>query len=101
MTATMTPHVLAPPVDERAARQTLRDQIARLDGELGELVLSAPWAAPLARESRRGRGGGATLLTLAQLKRARDELAARASAVRRALDARGEREEAMRRVREE
>jgi hypothetical protein len=90
----------APPLDESAARATLRDQIARLDGELGELALSAwPDASP-ARALTRSRPGAA-LLSLAELERIRDALAGGAAAARQALDERGEREEEARRAREE
>jgi hypothetical protein len=88
----------------------MREQIARLDEELSALVLSA-WpaivppevldaAAPvrLAHASART---AATLLTLAELERARDDLAERTAQVRRALDVRGRRQEEARRAREE
>jgi hypothetical protein len=79
-------------VDDAAARRTLRDQIARLDEELGAL------GAPLPPPSDRG---GATLLGIEQLERIRDALASRAADVRGELDDRGEREEEARRAREE
>ena len=62
-------------VDDAAALRTLREQIARLDEELG--ALGAPLPAPATR------GRGATLLGIAQLERIRDSLAARAADVRR------------------
>lgn len=112
MSATLNPILLLQPdVDERAARRTLRDQIARLEAELGELALSA-WPGPdavaiapaLAPRPRRVAGGpaaGAAMLTLAELERTRDDLARRAADVRRTLDERGERQELARRAREE
>ena len=80
-------------VDDAAARRTLREQIARLDEELGAL------GAPLPAPSTAGRG--AKLLGIDQLERIRDSLAARAADVRRELDERGRDEEAARRTREE
>ena len=79
-------------VDEGAARRALRDQIARLDEELGALgdVLPAPLD-----------GGGARLIGLAELERIRDGLAARAATVRRELDERGVAQEEARLAREE
>jgi hypothetical protein len=95
MTTTLRTQLLpAPAVDEAAARRSLRDQNARLDGELA--ALGAPLAAPIA-----GAGRGATVLGLAELERTRDTLAARAAAVRQQLDALGERQEIARRAREE
>ena len=90
-------------VDEGAARRTLRSQIARLEGEIGDLVASAwpgPDAVALAPSPSGGRAGAA-LLTLAELERTRDSLAARAATIRRVLDERGRQKEAARRAREE
>jgi uncharacterized protein (DUF427 family) len=87
--------------DEAAARRTLRDQIARLDGELSALVLSA-WPHPLPGvEAARTRQRPAAVLSLAELERARDRLAAVTSSARQALDALGARQELARRAREE
>src|SRR3954447_24225845 len=86
-------HPLAPVADEAAARRALREQIARLDGELADL--GRPYAA--VTRSRRG----AALKSLAELERTRDALAAAASDERRRLDELGADQEAMRRVREE
>jgi hypothetical protein len=95
MTMTTIHNPLLPPplVDEAAARRALRDQIARLDGELADL------GAPLATPSERG--GGARMQSLEALEVQRDALAARAAAVRQELDATGERQELARRAREE
>jgi hypothetical protein len=101
MTATMETYALHPPlVDEAAARRTLRDQIARLEEELSALVLSA-WPATIPVGTAGASGSGAALLTLAQLEQARDALAARAAAARKALDERGREQEEARRAREE
>ena len=92
-------------VDEAAARRSLREQIARLEGELGDLQMSA-WTSRVPLEALRPQGArrrveGATFLALADLERTRDALAAQAAAARRELDVRGEREELCRRAREE
>jgi hypothetical protein len=84
-------------VDEAAARQALRDQIARLDGELA--ALGVPLATPAGGDGPRGRG--AAVLGLAALERERDRLAASAADARREADERGLREELARRAREE
>lgn len=66
-------------VDERAARRTLRGQIARLERELGETILAA---FPHVAEPRGERfAAGPRLLDLGELERVRDDLADR---VRRA-----------------
>jgi hypothetical protein len=74
---------VAAPVDERAARRTLRTQIARLERELGEAVFAA---FPYVREPELLAGAaapvrGPRMLGLGELERVRDELAER---VRRA-----------------
>src|SRR3954465_11923420 len=86
-------HPLAPVADEAAARRALRDQIARLDGELADL--GRPYGA--VTRSRRG----AALVSLAELERTRDALAAAASDERRRLDELGRDQEEMGRAREE
>src|SRR5215212_4977511 len=71
--------------DERAARRTLLDQVARLEGELAH-VFCASWPrTEMPRPLVAGRGGGPRLLSLAELEEMRDELAARISDARRAL----------------
>jgi hypothetical protein len=78
------------PVDERAARRTLRAQIARLERELGEAVFAAfphVWESDLALPSPRR---GPRMLGLGELERVRDDLAER---VRRARVVVGERAE--------
>src|SRR4051794_8807248 len=79
-------------VDEAAIRRTLRDQIARLDGELADL--GRPYGAVTSS------GRGPRLLSIAELERTRDALAAAASDERRRLDELGREQEGMRRVRE-
>ena len=91
----------AAPPDERAARRTLRDQVARLESELGQ-VFCATWprtemAAPVVPS----RGGGPRLLSLAELEELRDDLAGRVSDARKALSDRTWVEEQNRRLIEE
>ena len=68
-------HVLVPEVDERAARRSLLDQIAKLDKELSSLFCAAyprtgfDWRIP----SR----GGPRMLGMADLEQIRDQLADR------------------------
>ena len=86
-------------VDERAARRTLLDQVARLESELGALFCSAfprkdfDWGV-----STRG---GPRLLSLAELECLRDDLAERLHDVRRTLSDRTWVEEQNRRLIEE
>ena len=74
------PATTRPEVDERAARRTLRDQIARLERDLGAAVIAAyPWLpAGTAGVSH----AGPRLLGLADLERIRDDLADRLAEVR-------------------
>jgi hypothetical protein len=69
-----------PEVDERAARRTLRNQIARLERDLGAAVIAAYPRLPA------GTAGvshaGPRLLGLAELERIRDDLARRLAEVR-------------------
>ena len=74
--------------DERAARRTLRDQIARLEAQLADCVATAfcvrgevPFAVAGAH--------GPRVLGIAELERVRDDLAGRLSDARGALNARG------------
>ena len=87
------PTRLAPP-DERAARRSLRDQIARLEDELSGLFTSA-WHRRLSEPSVPA-SGGPRLLTLGQLEALRDDLAQRLDGARRALAERTLDEEAYR-----
>jgi hypothetical protein len=85
--------------DERAARRTLLDQIARLEQELSQLFCSVwprqdfEWDVP----SR----GGPRLLPIGELECLRDDLAGRVQHVRRALSDRTYTEEQSRRLIEE
>ena len=78
-------------IDERAARRTLRDQIARLDRDLGAAVLAAypRLALPPAQTSH----AGPRVLSLGELERVRDELADRLSDVRGQAAAQAERQD--------
>jgi hypothetical protein len=82
---------------ERAARATLRSQIARLEGELSRIVTAGfPNIAPIPLEL--GPASGPTLLGMAQLERQRDRLAARVQQLTRLAGARAAHE---RRAREQ
>ena len=99
-------HIKAPPatrlrtsvveVDERAARRSLRDQIAKLERELAAAFVTAyprtglDWAVPAV--------AGPRMLTLGELERVRDDLAARLGSTRDALEERTAREEEKRRL---
>ena len=85
--------------DERAARRTLRDQVARLEEELAQLFCSM-WPRKGFTLAVGGRGGP-RLLSLAELEEVRDELAAVVSHARRSLSDRTYSEEQYRRLIEE
>jgi hypothetical protein len=85
--------------DERAARRTLLDQIARLEEDLSQLFCSM-WPRKGFTFSVAGRGGP-RLLSLGELEDLRDELAARVQHVRRTLSDRTYSEEQYRRLIEE
>jgi hypothetical protein len=70
--------------DERAARRSLRAQIAKLERELAEAFVTAYAMGGLAPETARSRAAP-RLLDLGELERARDDLAARVSAARAAI----------------
>jgi hypothetical protein len=87
----------APAVDrdaERAARRSLRAQVARLERELSQIVAgSFPYiSAGAARDPRDEAFRGPRLLNLAQLERQRDRLAARVQDVRALAQRRAEHE---------
>jgi hypothetical protein len=91
--------VSVPEVDERAARRTLREQIARLDRELSAACLDAcpridpgPPLRSLA---------GPRMLSLGELERVRDELAGRLSSVHGAIAAQAEQQARSRAVLED
>jgi hypothetical protein len=74
--------------DERPARQTLLDQIAKLESELGSLLCSTWPRKGFDFGPGQRRRGGPRLLTLAELEQLRDELAERVRSTRRALSER-------------
>lgn len=77
-------------VGERAARRNLRDQIARLDRDLGAALLAAhPRLSPAAPAPSHA---GPRVLSLGELERVRDELAERLSDARRQSAAQAERQ---------
>ena len=80
--------------DERAARRTLRDQIARLERELGAAVCAA--YPRVAAEPLAVRRAGPRMLGLGELEALRDELAESLRVVRGDLAAIAERQEAKR-----
>ncbi len=81
-------------VDELAARRSLRDQVARLERELSQLVAGGfpHIPADAARDLYGEVFGGPRLLGLAQLERQRDKLANRVQDVRRIARERSEHE---------
>lgn len=96
---TSLPSFTAPATAERLARETLREQIARLERRLAELFASAFPRQGI--EWRVGTVGGPRLLGISELERIRDALAFRIREVQAELDRRGEVEEANRGVLEE
>ena len=80
--------VLVPEVDERAARNTLRDQIARLERELTSVCLDAcPRLTPTPPTPPLRSLAGPRRLSLGELERVRDEMAGRLATVHGAVDA--------------
>ena len=81
--------------DEAAARRTLREQIGRLERDLGTAVCAAyPRVAhPPARHPRHA---GPRMLGLGELEALRDDLAERVRVARGDLSAQAERQEAKR-----
>src|SRR5436309_7968403 len=70
--------------DERAARRSLRAQIAKLERELAEAFVTAYPMGGLEMEPVPSRGGP-RLLDLGELERVRDELAIRVRAARASI----------------
>ncbi len=64
-------------VDERAARRTLRGQIARIEGELASVATSAYPHLPLPSAGACPPRAGPRLLSLGELEAVRDDLAGR------------------------
>jgi hypothetical protein len=85
--------------DERAARRSLLDQVARLEDELSQLFCST-WPRKGVSFGVAGRGGP-RLLELGELEELRDDLAARVQHARRTLSDRTYSEEQHRRLIEE
>ena len=84
--------VALPEVDERAARRTLRAQIARLDRELSTACLDA---CPRIDPGPPMRSlAGPRVLTLGELERVRDEMAGRLASVHGMLAAQAEQQAA-------
>ncbi len=79
-------------VDERAARRTLRDQIAHLEREHAAALIAARLPAGPAGV----RTSGPRLLGIGELERIRDDLAGRVADVRERAARQGERQEAKR-----
>ena len=79
-----------PDVDERAARRTLRAQIARLERDLGAAVIAAYPRLPAG--TARVPSTGPRLLGLEQLERVRDDLAGRVADVRAQAAAQADRQ---------
>src|SRR5215210_9015499 len=90
------PATVRPEVDERAARRTLRTQIARLERELGGAVIAAYPRLPAG--TARVSHAGPRLLGLAELERIRDDLADRVAEVRGQASAQAERRGERRRL---
>jgi hypothetical protein len=98
-TTTRTPFLDRVSLDERAARRTLKGQIARLETELADALLTT-WPRAVV-DVRVGGGAAPRVQTLAELETTRDRMAARLAAVRAELDERGRVWEGARRTREE
>jgi hypothetical protein len=81
-------------VDERAARRQLRAQIARLEAQLSDALISAFPYGPV--DTAVPASGGPHVLGLGELERVRDALAARLFHARVALHEQGERHAAAR-----
>jgi hypothetical protein len=81
-------------VDERAARAQLRRQIARLETQLSDVLVSAFPYGPV--DTAVPAPGGPQVLGLGDLERVRDALAARLATARAQLRERGERQAACR-----
>jgi hypothetical protein len=91
------PTPLAPARDadlERAARRQLRVQIATLEAQLSEALLTAFPHGPIdTRVAAPGRVGGPRILSLGELEGVRDALADRVAGARAALETRGAEQE--------
>ncbi|MDX6673003.1 MAG: hypothetical protein QOH11_421 [Solirubrobacteraceae bacterium] len=90
------PEVALAEVDEATARSDLRDQIARLEAQLGAAVSAAFPNLVVAAPGRHAAAG--RLLDLGALERVRDELTDRLRALRREAEALGARQAASRQL---
>lgn len=88
------PHAPTAPAVERATRDELRRQIARLERELGELFASTFPRKGI--EWNVGAGGGPRVLGVSELERIRDRLAARISDAKAEIARRADLEEGSR-----
>ena len=88
------PGVVEPEVDEAAARRSLREQISRLEREMGAAVCAAYPKVPAPTVSVRR--AGPRMLSLGDLETLRDELAERLRELRGDLAAQAERQQAAR-----
>jgi hypothetical protein len=87
----------APEQDERAARRSLRMQIAKLERELAEAFVTAYPLGGLDEDSVLApRPASPRLLDLGELERVRDDLAVRLRAARATITERADRQEANR-----
>jgi hypothetical protein len=85
------------PVDERAARAQLRGQIAALERQLSDALISAfPHDGLQVGAAGIATAGAPRVLSLGELERVRDALASRLAGARSELGARGERQAANR-----
>ena len=87
--------LIAPEPDQRAARRTLRAQIAKLERELAEAFVTAYPMGGLG-DAPRSSCAAPRLLDLGELERIRDELAARVRAAGATITERAERQAASR-----
>jgi hypothetical protein len=85
------------PIDERAARRSLRDPIAKLEGPLCDAFVTAYPHASLTPPPAPARGGP-RMLTLGELERVRDDLAERLGRTRAVISDRADAEEHNRRL---
>jgi hypothetical protein len=87
------PCTTLPPVDEQSARAQLRGQIAELERQLSDALVSAfPHDALEVPATDLASPDGPRLLSLGELESLRDALASRVAAARAPLDERGERQ---------
>jgi hypothetical protein len=84
--------------DERSARRDLRDQVARLERELQDTLVSAFPRTGLSVSLAPRRSAGPRVLSLAELEDLRDRLADRLARARSELSARADVEERNRRL---